>query len=535
MPSDLLTPDTDPATLHAALRSALHEKAVAEQKAEALAEEVTVLLARISELTTKLARATNRPAQMALELELKVLQERLSNHATERFGSTSERRPRDKDGDAKASPRKQSAHGGKRTDQPELLREEQVCLLEPADCCCPSCGDGLRVMANQFETSEMVVSVQREFRVLTEKRQKYRCGTCGHIDTALGRPKLVPGGRYDLSFVAQVAIDKYLDHLPLERQVRRMQRRGLKVTSQALWDQLHALYLVLLPTLLMLKARVLAAPLVHADESPWRMMRRKGSDKWWLWAICTADTAFYAIGPSRGADAAKDLLEGYDGILVADGYNVYGALAQLRTRSGTQLDLDGGAEVLPDFSLVACWMHARRFFFKASKSTPTADELLDLVAELYRLDKATRAEASSPDQLHELRQQHLRPVIDQIDAWRQAQRALPRSQFDKGLNYLATHWAGLTRFLDDPQIPLDNGDAERAIRGPVVGRKNHQGSRSPRGATVTAAMYSLVETCRRVGVDPHAYLLEAARRGIETPGSVFLPHDFAADTRDGRD
>ncbi|HEY8375988.1 MAG TPA: IS66 family transposase [Nannocystis sp.] len=535
MPPDVIPTTDDPAALREALVAMWHEKEAVrrekealEGKAKALEDELSVLLARITELTLKLARATDRPEQLALELELKVLRERLSNHATETFGSRSERRPVGEP--AAKPPPKRSRHGGRRTEQSKLPYVEEVRTLDEADQCCPGCGCGLREMAEQFEASEVVVAIERTYKVVHEKRQKYRCNSCGHIDTALGRPRLLPGSRYDLSFVVQVAIDKYLDHLPLERQVEAMRRRGLVVTSQTLWDQLYALYVVLLPTLVAIKEQLLAKGLVHVDESPWRMMGKEGSKKWWLWAMCAGELAWYAIESTRGADAALALLGAYDGIVVADGYSVYTSLEQARTKRGEQLDLDGNVVVLPDFVLVACWMHARRFFYKAREAAPEAEEALDLIAAIYRADEAAReAAAGDDDAFLELRRRDVRPLIDKLDAWRKAQRPLPRSQLDKGINYLAVHWTALTRFLDDVRIPLDNGEAERAIRGPVVGRKNHLGSRSPRGAVVTAAMYTLVETCRRCGVDPYAWMMEAARRAIAVPGTVLLPSDYKAE------
>ena len=87
-------------------------------------------------------------------------------------------------------------------------------------------------------------------------------------------------------------------------------------------------------------------------------------------------------------------------------------------------------------------------------------------------------------------------------------------------------WAGLTRFVHDPRIPLDNNAAERALRWPVVGRKNHYGSRSLRGTEVAAVFYTLCETARLLGVDPHAYLLRAVYAAIDQPGTVTVPEDL---------
>ena len=104
-----------------------------------------------------------------------------------------------------------------------------------------------------------------------------------------------------------------------------------------------------------------------------------------------------------------------------------------------------------------------------------------------------------------------------------AQGGLRRSAFGKALRYLLNHWDGLTLFLEDSRIPLDNNAAERVLRGPVVGRKNFYGNRSKHGAQVAAILYSLIETAKLCGQDPAAYLLRAAKAAIRTPGAVTLP------------
>jgi transposase len=323
-------------------------------KNKALEDELAVLLQRISDLTCKLAAATNQDQRRQLELELRVLRQKLAQHAIETFGSTSERLPSPEKEETKGKrDKKQKGHGP--TDQPQLPIVPVVHHLDAPDCTCPKCGGQLVEMPEQFETSELVVSVQRTFVIEEHRRQKYHCGGCEHIETALGPTKLIPGGRYDLSFVVTVALDKYLDAIPLERQVRRMARAGLVVTSQTLWDQLVALYHVLLPTWLALKQRVLSSEVLFADETSWRMMGTGATKKWWLWTLTSADAVYFELFPTRGKVAARALFEDYAGIVMADGYAVYESLEQALTKKGgAQVDLDGHAEVLPNYTLALC-------------------------------------------------------------------------------------------------------------------------------------------------------------------------------------
>lgn len=498
--------------------------------------ELSVLLQRITELTLELARVKDADRQLALELEVKVLRERVQAAAAEQFGpSRSERRPRPPE-DKPRKEKKERARSGP-TPQLKLPCVDVHHPLDEADKICVKCGGGLREMAGQAEVSELVVAVERRYRVERHHRQKYHCGGCGHIDTALGpMTRLVPGGRYDLSFALQVALDKYLDHLPLERQVRRMKRSGLVVTSQTLWDQLWALYGLLLPTLIALKVQARCADVLHVDETSWRMMGKGRSKKWWLWVVRSARAVIFELLPSRGNDAAKVALGDYAGIVVADGYGVYASLEKaLEKQGGRQVGLNGEVEVLPNYLLAGCWMHARRPLFKAEKSTDVVSEALDCIGELYAVEALAKERArGDPEALlrerRVLREQRSRGLVDGLKRWRDAQRPLPKSKHAEGVRFLTNHWTTLTRFLDDPRIPLDNGPAERALRGPVVGRNNYRGVRSQRGAEVAAAFFSFFASCEVVGADPAAWLEAAVRKAMDRPGAVLLPSEFVRES-----
>ena len=237
----------------------------------------------------------------------------------------------------KKSRKAQRGHGP--TPQGALPIEPVLCELE--DCSCTRCGGDLTVLAEQFEVSELISSVRRSFVLKEVKRQKYACSGCGKLCAAPGPLRLVPGGRYDIDFAVQVALDKYLDAMPLERQLRKMARVGLDVTSQTLWDQLHVLYLLLLPTFLALQDQVRADDVLHVDETRWRMMGKGSSKTWWLWVLAGASGVVFDLQPSRGSDACRNLLNGFSGVLIADGYGVYASLEKAFSKYGEQLPLDG--------------------------------------------------------------------------------------------------------------------------------------------------------------------------------------------------
>jgi transposase len=124
------------------------------------------------------------------------------------------------------------------------------------------------------------------------------------------------------------------------------------------------------------------------------------------------------------------------------------------------------------------------------------------------------------------RREQSAPIVAAVRAWEHQQRALPESSLGKAIAYMLGLWTGLTRFLDDPRIALDNNATERALRGTVIGRKNHYGSRSKRGTEVAALFYSFIESAKLCGVEPKAYLLCATRAALENPGTVTLSHEL---------
>ncbi len=135
----------------------------------------------------------------------------------------------------------------------------------------------------------------------------------------------MPGGRYDSSVAVNAAVDRYVDHQPLNRQVATMRRAGLRTSRQALWNQINALARLCEPSYLALHDWMLREhKMLHADETTWRMMLRGGSGKWWLWALAAGDGFFCMALPTRGTKAARQLLRDYDGALMSDAYAVLG-------------------------------------------------------------------------------------------------------------------------------------------------------------------------------------------------------------------
>ena len=490
------------------------------QVAVLLERENETLHAKVQALTHELARLRGDDASAA-ERQLVFLKELLAQRERALFGPSSEQRPRPAASTPPTAAAPRRGHGPKA--QPELPRVEMMHVLDDADQTCPQCGGTLRPMAGQTEDAEEITVVERQFVLVTHKRQKYRCACNGCVDTAPGPLRLAArpdarGARYAPEFAIEVAVGKYLDHLPLERQVRIMRREGLTIDSQTLWDQLATVADLLGPTYQALGQYVGHAPVVGADETWWRLMERPVAKRWWVWTLSREDAVVYRILETRSQQAARALLAGYTGIVLADGYGAYDALA----RAG------------PRFTLAHCWAHVRRKFVEAEPHYPApCRAVLELIGQLYAVERevpslpAAAAVETADDLLAlrgRLRQERSRAIVGEIQTWALAQRALPESSLGKAITYLLGLWAGLTRFLDNPRIPLDNNRTERGLRGVVLGRKNHYGSRSRRGTEVAALFYSLMESAKLCDVDPKRYLLAATRAALADRAAVTLPH-----------
>ena len=555
---------TEKATLTTEKAALTTERAALTNEKAALTNENLLLLRRVSELVIQLADATGRDRQLVLAMEISKLQRQLDEQNQTLYGTKSERRPSsknddDNDNDNDDKKKRKKRTGSARTHQKKLPLQHvhHELTADQTQGGCLECEGNLVEMKGQTEDSELVDVQPIRYVLEAHHRHKYRCNCCGWIRTAPGPDKLVDGGRYSPAFAVEVAVDKYSDALPLARQVARMNRAGLKVKSQTLWDQLQYLYTLLIPTLLVLHERVLEGDVCVADETPWRMMSNKGggSKKWWLWTVSDGTGVYFQLVTSRGAAAARELLQNYAGILVTDDYVVYTSLEKTRTRNGGVqfiLDEDGNVVELPtpDYTLATCWMHARRYLLKAERYHPEAGPALDLIAELYDIEsqavaavdaRIAREKVNITDEMarewllearRKLRDTRSRRCVAQLDTWRREVLRHEGTALTEATDHLDRLWSRLLLFLDNPKIPLDSGHAERQIRGPVVGRNNYRGCRSEMGARVAALFFSLISTAKNMGIDPAAYLLVAVTKALRDPGSVFTPWDYAEHLRE---
>src|SRR5262245_60977981 len=232
------------------------------------------LITKTLELTAEVARL--RGVSDPEQLQLAVLKE-LEQRRAQAFHHADAQAP------SAASPTRPRQPGHGPRSQPTLPVVEIRHELPPEDRQCPACGGELVEMTGQVETSDRITTVKLTYQVEHHVRQTYRCRCNGAVVTAPGPAQVLPGSRYGPEFGIGVAVAKYADHLPLERQVRMMAREGLIVESQTLWDQINAIARHLDPTYDALGQRALDAPVINVDETRWPVMNAMTPAKGTVW------------------------------------------------------------------------------------------------------------------------------------------------------------------------------------------------------------------------------------------------------------
>lgn len=474
------------------------EQDIEELRRIALAQQaqIQILLDALTKQNKELAKYKgSKDAQLTLKM-LHELQAK-AKAAQEALARAEAAQPKEKKTRASSGP----------TEQPRLPIIEQVFHLDDADRSCPSCGGGLTPMKGQFDESEMIDVVEVEYRVVKVKQQKYVCRCGGCVETAPGPERALPGSRYSLPFAVKVVLDKWLDHIPLDRQVRIHDRHGLTVTSQTLWDLAYSVAKRLAPVDDALMQHVLAQPVMGLDQTSWPRLETDATKPWQMWAMTAPGVVVHRIRDDKSAATFRELVGGYRGVIIADALGTH----------------EAGARASPDIVLAGCWAHVYRRFEEAAPDHPDADRALAWIGALYELDRTAGADETLRA---ELRRAKAPAILDALNAWLWSQAENTAVSIGKAAGYTIGIWDRLTRFVGDARIPLDNNATERSIRGPVVGRKNHYGSRSRSGTEVASRLYSILETCKLHDVDPAAYLNAAVIACAR--GELLLPWNYAA-------
>jgi transposase len=342
---------------------------------------------------------------------------------------------------------------------------------------------------------------------------------------------VIPKSSLGVSVWVTVLLDKYLSYRPTYRLLADLRTQGLGLALGTLTDGLQRLLPLFEPPYEALAAHSRRQPLWHGDETRWLVfatVEGKVGFRWYLRVFHAAEVVVFVLAQGRGHDVPEDYLgPGATGILVVDRYKAYQAIAQVK----------GGLIVL-----AFCWAHVRRDFLTVARSWSDQESwALGWVAridEVYRRNDARLAVQESAAAFA-VADAQLREAVTALGAQGEAELAAAalHPARRKVLESLGDHWTGLTVFVEHPEVPMDNNTAERAERGPVVGRKNYYGSGAVWAGQLAAMLFSLLQTLCLWQLNPRAWLTEyltaCAEAGGAAPADVerFLPWNCSAGER----
>jgi len=412
-----------------------------------------------------------------------------------------------------------------------LPRIDEVIEPESTVCAC-----GCHMHAIGEDVSERLDIIPAQFRVIVTRRPRYACRTCEDgIVQAPAPGRLIPGGLPTEATVAQVLISKYADHLPLYRQSQIYARQGIKLDRSVLAGWVGRAAFELRPVYDCLLAHLKRSSKLFMDETPVPVLDpgRRKTKTGYLWALARDDRPWngedppgvaFAYAPGRSGQHGEDMLTGFRGTLQVDGYAGYNRLAR---RAETPL------------KLAYCWAHARRKLMDVAKNNvaPIADEGLKQIAALYRIEADIRG--LSAEVRLAVRQERAVPLMDAFKIWldQSQARVLGKSPLGQALGYIAKHWDGLTLYLTDGRVEIDNNTVERTIRPIALNRKNALFAGHDVGAQNWAVIASLIETCKLNAVDPQAWLTQTFSAIVaghrQTDIDDLLPWNWKAATTEG--
>jgi transposase len=380
---------------------------------------------------------------------------------------------------------------------PELPRIET--RHEPGTCTCGDCGAALVHIGDHI--SEKLDCEPLKFFVRKDVYPQYACRACETITAEPVAPALIDRGIAAPGLLAQVIIAKYVDHLPLYRQEAIYQRSGIDLGRTTLAEWCGVIGLRLQPLVDALREELLAAPVLHADETPVAQLDPGAGQtkRAYLFAYRTAadmPIMVFDYAANRSGKHAQRFLGDWRGALMVDDYAGYKALFQ---REVTEL---------------GCWAHARRKFVDLHKASGSeiASEAMQRIATLYRIEAEARDLA--PEARYTYRRQNARPALDDLKRWLDLTRpqVLGASGTLTAIDYTLKRWAALVRYLEDGRFPIDNNPIENAIRPVALGRKNWLFAGSETAGRRAAALMSLLATAKANGLDPHAWLTDVLTR-----------------------
>src|SRR6516225_9610222 len=423
--------------------------------------------------------------------------------------------------------------GPRRRDHSHLPAVVEEHDLPATQCRCRRCGRPFAPVGGTEDATILAVEVRAHRRSI--RRHRYRptcaCGAHPGVVSAPPAPRLIPKSSLGVSIWVTVLLDKYLLYRPTYRLLADLRTQGLDLASGTVTDGLQRLVPLFEPVYEALAAHSRQQPLWHGDETRWLVfatVEGKVGFRWYLWVVHAAAVVVFVLAQGRAHEVPEEYL-GPDttGIMVVDRYKAYQAMAQVKK----------GLIVL-----AFCWAHVRRDFVTVARTWPDqagwALTWVERIGAVYRLNDA-RLAVREDAEAFAVADVPLREAVTALGAQGEAELAEPalHPARRKVLESLGNHWTGLTVFVEHPEVPMDNNTAERAQRGPVVGRKNYYGSGAVWAGQLAAMLFSLFQTLCLWHLNPRAwltaYLTACAEAGGQVPEDVacFLPWNLSEEDR----
>jgi transposase len=303
--------------------------------------------------------------------------------------------------------------------------------------------------------------------------------------------------------LAQVVIDKYVDHLPLHRQMQRFERAGVKIAYSTLTDWVSATCGLINPLYEALKSEVLQSGYVHCDETTIKVLDNDKKGKthrgyFWVYNNSPGKLVFFDYQEGRGKEAPEGILKEFKGYLQSDGYQVY----------DTYGDKEG-------IVLLHCMAHARRYFSEArDNDAARADYVLERMQQLYAIERSCKEQELSYDERRAERMEKSLTILEALGKWMKEQylQTLPKSPIGKALAYSIERWDRLCLYTTNGMLSIDNNPVENSIRPVAIGRRNYLFCGSHEAAKRSAMLYTLMGTCKMNGVNPFVWLKDVLER-----------------------
>ncbi|MBU1700376.1 MAG: IS66 family transposase [Candidatus Eisenbacteria bacterium] len=456
-----------------------------------------------------------------LQTKIQYLQERIRLLLHKRFGTSSEKlseeqfllfndfaepaeREEEDSDDVVLVKEHKRVKNGRKPLPDSLPRIEVIHDLSDEEKICPHDGTALKKIGQ--ETSEQLGMTPPKFWVTRHIRPKYACPRCEEtVKMAPPPPQAIPKSMAGPSLLAHIAVSKYVDALPLNRQSKMLKRSDIHIPRATLAIWMMKCGELVQSLINLMRDELLSGSYTQMDETGLQVLKEPGKlarSKSYLWAQRSGSKEhpliLFHYDPTRSGEVPKRLLEGFSGFLQVDGYTGYNAVC----------------EESSEIRRVGCMAHARRMFDEAVKAQTKkilkkeslASQAMKRFRKLYRIEHEIRD--LSPAERKAARQLRSKPRLDKMKEWAEASvsQVPPKSLTGQALRYLLNQWEYLIRYLEDGRLEIDNNMIENTIRPVAVGRRNWLFCDTVRGAEASANLYGLVETAKANGLDPYKYL-----------------------------